>query len=91
MYHFDDSFDMLNWRVLQNSMPQIEDMPGPSLRPRHYFMHMNTQLCKRRKQRNGIQVALHRRVFAQQAPALIQRDTPIQTDDVATGPLHRFQ
>ena len=63
-------------------MPKIEDVSRPSVRRAQNLLHAQLQNLHRRKQRNRIEIALHRVSVPHRPPALIQRLPPVQPDHI---------
>ncbi len=59
--------------------------PGRPLAARKNLFDAQLQNFKRRKERDGIEIALHRVAVPDGAPAFIERLPPIEADDVRAG------
>src|SRR5215211_257051 len=65
MYHVDDGSNILHGCMLQNAMPQVEDMTGTTLRTTQNILDTLFDLWQRRKEQCRIQIPLHAHVIAE--------------------------
>ena len=86
-----DNLHILNRRPGHNPVTQIEDVPRPPLRRAQNLLHSPLQNLQRRKQRNRIEISLHRVAMAHRAPSLVQRLPPVQPNHVGACLSHLAQ
>ena len=72
-------------------MSQVEDVPRPSRSLRQHLLDAHLQNRLRRKQRNRIQIALHRAAIPHRPPPLIQRSPPVEPNHIRARLPHRRQ
>ena len=77
MYHVYNSFHIVNRRMLQNAMSEVENVTGSAVRTPQYIMHARFEFRQRCKECNRIEVPLNGDV-AQSVPSLAQID-PLAT------------
>jgi hypothetical protein len=72
-------------------MAEIEDVAGASGGEAQNFFSSRLQFLPIREQEDGIEIALHGAAMMEIAPALVERDAPIETDDVSASFIHGGQ
>ena len=72
-------------------MAEIEDMARPSVRRAQNLLHPQLDNFKRRKQRDGVEVSLHRVAMAHRAPALVERLPPVEPNHIRARRSHLRQ
>src|SRR5579864_4822649 len=79
---------MVDRSLRQDAVPQIENMartPCGLLQDRFSARAYELVLCE---QHTGIEISLNRAAMLQQAPAFVERDAPIQSNDLSACLLH---
>src|SRR5262249_52047221 len=74
----------------QNSMSQIEDMPGPTSGLLQNSRHSPPDFLWIGQQNHGIEVALDGHVVTDLVPPAVKADPPIQSDDVPSSLTHEL-
>src|SRR5258707_2386187 len=75
----------------QDAMAKVEDVAGPLTRTAQDIFRARLQFLPAGKEQHRIQVALHPTSMLQAAPALVQRDAPVETDYFGSRLFHRGQ
>src|SRR5580704_19216702 len=66
-------------------------MAGASRGQTKDFLCARLQFFPIRKKQNGIEIALHGTAVFEVAPAFIERDAPVEADDIGPSFIHRRQ
>ncbi len=66
-------------------MAEVEDVARPAAGPPEDVLHLAVALGGGREQRGRVEVALDRAGLAAAAPRLIERNAPVDADDIPTG------
>ena len=72
-------------------MAEIEDVAGAAGGAGEHVARAGLDALPRAEQRRRIEVALHAAVVADDGPAVVERDPPVEADHVAAGGGHRGQ
>ena len=64
-------------------MAEVENMSGAPVRARQDLLHTLADEVVRRVEHRGIEIPLHGFAFADPGPPFIQRNSPVEPDDVA--------
>jgi hypothetical protein len=64
---------------------EVEDVAGTAVGGAQNLFDAQLQHFKRRKERDGVEVALHRVAVAHGAPAFVERLPPVEADHVGAG------
>src|SRR5688572_13074882 len=91
MYHFYNSLYILYWCMLQNAMPQVEDMARATIGAAQDVVNARFNLRQRCKKNCWIKISLNRDISSKESPAIVKRDAPVETDHVSTCALHQRQ
>src|ERR1700721_307513 len=75
-------------RFGEDAMAEIEDVAGASGGEAQNCFGSRLQFLPIREQEDGIEIALHGAAMMEIAPALVERDAPIETDDVGASFIH---
>src|ERR1700692_2354605 len=87
----DDSLNVSDWGTGNDAVAKIKDVAGAAS---CLLEDLADALAKQvfvGEEGYGVEVALHGYCMAESGPALIQGDTPIETDDVGAGFAHGWQ
>src|ERR1700687_4286181 len=82
---------VLDGRLRQDSMAEVEDMTGPLTRTAQDIFRARLQFLPAGEEQHRIQVTLHRTTVFQAAPALVEWDAPIESDYFGSRFFHRRQ
>ena len=91
MHHFHDCLHVLNGRMLQDPVSEIEDMTGSAVGPTQNIEHAGLELREGRKEGDGIEIPLNSDVLPEQGPTIIERDAPVQADHITARLFHQRQ
>src|ERR1043165_802095 len=91
MDHVDEGNDIFNGRLRQNAVAQIENMARPSGRPLKNLFYFTAQVFATCKQRHWIEVSHHRLIKTDSLPPVVQRDSPINSDNLTAGFADKLQ
>src|ERR1700691_1731087 len=90
-HHAHDGLHVFNWSGGNNAVAEVEDVAGTAVGGAKNFLHAQFQHFGRRKERDGVQVALHSVAVADGAPALVERLPPVETYNIGAGCGHLAQ
>src|SRR5690242_2197627 len=76
--------DRLDRRLGEDSMPEVEDVAGPPVRPREHVPHLTLELGPWREQSDRVEVPLDG-PRADPLPRRVERNAPVHADHVAAG------
>src|ERR1700738_3179622 len=82
---------MIDRRLRQNTVAEIEDMAGPSAGAVENQSCAPPNFGDLSEQRNRIEIALNRDAIAEPRPRLRKIDAPVEADNVAAGFTHEFE
>lgn len=74
--------DMVDGSSRQNSVTEVEDMAGPPLSLIKDRLGPTLQFGDRSAERHGIEIALDSHLRPEPVPGVVERNTPIQSDDL---------
>ncbi len=80
-----DSLDVLDWRLGQNAVSEIDDVPGPCAGSAQKIGNLGAKLRQGCEKRDRIQIALNGGTVADVHPRLVDIDAPVDADDIAAG------
>src|SRR6266498_5735737 len=89
MHHINHGFDMIYWCVLQNAMPEIEDMTRSSIRAAKNFAHSDFDLGEWCEKNSWIKIPLNSNIISKQRPTIVQMDAPVQSNHICPGAFHQ--
>ncbi len=72
-------------------MAEVEDVAGASGGESQNFSRAGFQFLPVGEKQDGIEISLHGTAMVEIAPTFIERDAPIEADDVGSGFIHRGQ
>ena len=78
--NLDQGSDMIDGRMRQNAVSQVEDMAWASAGLPQDSAGLTLDLLERGEEDDGIEVPLHGDAVAKPCPSLVQLDAPIQAD-----------
>src|SRR5580658_10405186 len=87
---FGEAAEMVARRLREHAVAEVEDVSGPAGREREDLPRLAFDDIERREHHPGIEVALDAEV-ADPAPRLIERQAPVDADDVRTAACHRLE
>src|SRR5260370_38817689 len=90
-HKLDESFYVFHRRFRQNSVAQIEDVPGPAAGLTQNRRRARAQLLLPGEEQDGIELALHCPLKLQATPRLIEREAPVTSNNLGAGLFHRDQ
>src|SRR5271170_2054863 len=73
----------------EDAVAQIEDVAGASGGESKNVFGARLQLLPIGKKQDGIEIALYGAAMFEIAPALVERNAPVETDDFGSGLTHR--
>src|SRR5215472_4539873 len=81
----DDVEDGVDGGVGDDAVAEVEDVAGTAGGEGEDLADAEFEEIFERKERDGVKIALHGNVGAYGAPALVERDAPVEADDVGAG------
>src|SRR5260370_11398029 len=90
-HKLDESFYVFERGFRQNSVAQIEDVPGPAAGLTQNRRRARAQLLLPGEEQDGIEIALHCPLKLQATPRLIEREAPVNSNNLGAGLFHRRQ
>src|SRR5262245_16129471 len=81
----DESSNVVDGRPRRQTVPDVEDVPGPTRGALEHVVDPHGELPPGREKRCRVEVPLYRAVEADPAPGLVERQRPVETDDVASA------
>src|SRR5271157_5829751 len=91
MHELRQVLHVLDRRMWQNAVAKIKDVPGPPGGEPKNTLSAPLYFAPRREERDGIEVTLHGMTVADGAPALVERNAPVEANDFSSGLRHRRQ
>ena len=76
---------VLEWSHGENTVTEVEDVAGPSIDATQDVVDLSEHAFDRPQQQCWVEVSLYRAVHPYPLPPLIDRNAPVDSDDVATG------
>src|SRR5580658_547771 len=88
MYHAHHCLHIFNRSAGNDAVAEIENVAGTTARIAQNLFHAQLNNLKRREERDGIEVALHRAARTHGTPALVERLPPVEADYVSACRRH---
>src|SRR6202011_4339906 len=89
LYKASQTLHVLDRRLRQNAMAEIENVSRPSAGTPQNFVRARLQFFPAGEEQNRIQIALHGAAKFQAAPAIVKRNAPVEPNHLRSGFLHR--
>src|ERR1700733_11929966 len=91
MDRINQSEGVIDWRIGQYSVTEIENVTGTAAGLIEDRLRTIANFGNLRKQRNRIEIALHRNVVTEPRPCLCEIDAPVEADHIATSLAHQLE
>ncbi len=85
----DQSSDILERGAGENPMPEVEDMPRPAARARQDLTRLSLHNFRRCQHHGRVEIALNRNI-TQAIESLIDRNAPVDSDDLSARLFHQL-
>src|SRR5260370_3771319 len=89
LYKASQILHVLDRRLWQNAMAEIENVSRPSAGTPQNFLRARLQFLPAGEEQNRIQIALHGAAKFQAAPAFVKRNAPVEPNHFRSGFFHR--
>ena len=90
--HIVDYTSHLIWRCVgQDAVPKIKDMSRAAIGSIKNIIDLKFEFAPGRQQKNGIQIPLDRSIVADAIPGLVNRQAPVDADDIAAAGSYFFE
>ena len=82
---------IVDWGFGEDAVAEIEDVAGASGGAAENVFGARLQFLPVGEEQNRIEIALHGALVIEASPAFVERDAPVEADDVRSGLFHRGQ
>jgi hypothetical protein len=91
VYQVDERDHMVDRCVWENPVPEVENMTGTALRLVEHPARLPHEFIARRKQDDGVEIPLNRYTVPQPPASRIERDPPVDSNDVSSRVALKFE